>query len=205
MRTARFSFTLGGVPRPRATIDQAAITAAFAPDGLHGVSADELARRAGIAKPTLYAHGRSKEALFAATIEAEVERLLARLHGADQRSAGQPLHQRAAALVLALLDHAVREPAAFRLLHVTGRDVDGPLRRIPDRIAVALRRELPESRLSAVPVVAEALHGAAVAVALAGSDDRVADAALLGRAFAAGLRPPAPDPFVPSSIELGVY
>lgn len=201
------------MPRPRATIDQAAITGAFAPDGLHGVSADELARRAGIAKPTLYAHGRSKEALFAATVEAEVERLIARLHGADLRTAGQPLHQRAAALALAVLEHAIRQPAAFRLLHVTARhhrsavaaDVDRALRRIPDRIAAALRRELPESRAPAVATVAEALHGAAVAVALAGSADRVADAAVLGRAFAAGLRPPAPDPFVPSSIELGVY
>ena len=201
------------MPRPRASIDQAAITAAFAPDGLHGVSADELARRAKVAKPTLYAHGRSKEALFAASVEAEVERLVARLHAADQHTAGQPLHQRAAALAQAILEHAVRQPAAFRLLHVTARhrrsavatDVDRALRRIPDRIVAALRRELPESRAAAVPVVAEALHGAAAAVALAGTDDWVAAAATLGRAFAAGLRPPAPDPFVPSSIELGVY
>jgi AcrR family transcriptional regulator len=199
------------MPRPRASIDQAAITAAFAPDGLHGVSADELARRARVAKPTLYAHGRSKEALFAATVEAEVERLLARLHGADQRTTGQPLHQRVAALALAILDHAAREPAASRLLHMTARHrrstvaahVDRALRRIPDRMAVALRRELPESRAEAVGVVADALLGAAAAVA--GTDDRAGAAAVLGRAFAAGLRPPAPDPFVPSSIELGVY
>src|SRR4051794_12409501 len=144
------------MPRARAILDQTAIAAAFAPDGLHGVSAAEVAARAGIAKPTLYAHGRSKDAVFAVCVEFEVERLVARLHAADTRTAGQPLHQRAAALALALLDHAARRPEAFRLLHVTAQhrrstvaqDVDRALGRIPDRIATALARDVKERETS---------------------------------------------------------
>ena len=199
------------MPRARAILDQTAITAAFAPDGLHGVSAADVAARAGIAKPTLYAHGRSKDAIFAACVEFEVERLVARLHAADTRTAGQPLHQRAAALALALLDHAARRPEAFRLLHVTARhrsstvahDVDRALGRIPDRIATALARDVKERETSLFLQAARGLHGAAVG--LAGVEDREAAAAMLGRAVAAGLRSPAPEPDAPAQIALGVY
>lgn len=203
------------MPRERAKIDLSAVAAAFAPDGLHAVSAAEVARRAGVAKPTLYAHGRSKEALFLACVEAEVERLISRIAAADRRSSGRPLHQRAAALALALLEHGAREPASFRLLHVTARhrssavaaDVDRALARIPDRIAVALAREAPDSRRDspAVGPAAHALQGAAAA--LAGVPvDREATAAALGRAVATALRPPAPEPYLPpQEIELGVY
>jgi AcrR family transcriptional regulator len=201
------------MPRARAILDQAAVTAAFAPDGLHGVSAAEVAQRAGVAKPTLYAHGRSKEAVFAACVEAEVEWLLARLDTADRRTIGRPLHLRGAALALALLDHAARRPAAFRLLHFTAAhrrsavaaDVERALGRIPDRIAVALRRDLAEERAAGALPAARALHGAAVGIAAGGVDDRSAAAAMVGRGVAAALRPPAPEPYAPSHIELGVY
>ena len=199
------------MPRSRAVLDQAAITAAFAPDGLHGVSAAEVASRAGVAKPTLYAHGRSKDAIFAACVEFEVERLVARLHAADTRTAGQPLHQRAAALALALLDHAAQRPEAFRLLHVTAAhrrstvadDVDRALGRIPDRIAMALAREAKERETSLFLHAARGLHGAAVG--LVGVEDRAGTAAMLGRAVVAGLRSTAPEPPAPAQIELGVY
>ena len=42
-----------------------------------------VAAAAGLAKPTLYARGGDKEELFALAVEAEVERLLDRLEGAD--------------------------------------------------------------------------------------------------------------------------
>ncbi|HZO36946.1 MAG TPA: helix-turn-helix domain-containing protein [Solirubrobacteraceae bacterium] len=203
------------MPRPRAVLNHAALTSAFAPDGLHGVSTDELARRARVAKPTLYARGRSKDAVFLACVQAEVERLVGRLHTADQRTAGQPLHQRAAALAQALLNHAARQPDAFRLLHVTAShrnstvaaDVDRALHRIPDRIAVALRRDLTATRADDDRVIpaAHALHGAAAA--LAGTvTDTTATASMLGRAIAAAMRPPSPEPIAPrDAIELGIY
>lgn len=203
------------MPRPRAVLDHAAITAAFAPDGLHGVSASDVARRAKVAKPTLYARGQSKDAVFLACVETEVERLVAQLHAADQATTGQALHQRAGALATALLEHAGRRPAAFRLLHVTARhrsstvaaQVDRALTRIPERIVAALRRELPEGRDDAerVLVAAHMLHGAVARIA--GSEVDAAQAAsMLGRAAAAALRPPSPEPILPpETIELGVY
>ncbi|MCW3041705.1 MAG: TetR family transcriptional regulator, partial [Solirubrobacterales bacterium] len=145
--------TVSNVSRPRSTIDPKAVAAAFAPDGLHGVSASEVAARAGVAKPTLYAHGRSKEAVFLACVEAEVERLLDRLSAADLSTREQGVAARASAIVLALIDHARAHPHAFRLLNVTGRHrdsgvaaaTDGALDRVPMWIAAALRRDVPRT------------------------------------------------------------
>ncbi len=53
------------MPRPRASLDTAALARAFAADGLHGTSIERVAAAAGLAKPTLYARGGDKEELFA--------------------------------------------------------------------------------------------------------------------------------------------
>lgn len=162
--------------RPRSSIDLRAVATAFAPDGLHGVSASEVAQRAGIAKPTLYAHGRSKDAVFLACVEAEVERLLNRLHAAEAPTRELGLAARAQAIALALIDHARAHPDAFRLLHVTARHrgstvaaaVDGALDRVPAWIAATLRRDLPRTATGEDPAhtFAVAFHGAAVALAM---------------------------------------
>ena len=178
------------MPRPRARLDHAAIAAAFAPDGLHGVSAAQVAARAGIAKPTLYAHGRSKEQILLACVEAEVERLLDRLYAAEQRTRDLTASRRAGALVLAILEHAVHWPHSARLLHLTARhatstvaaEVDAALARMPAWVRDALRCE---------GQVAVALCGAAGALALADVADRHAAAELVGEAFG---RDPSPPP-----------
>jgi AcrR family transcriptional regulator len=174
------------MPRPRARLDYAAIAAAFAPDGLHGVSAAQVAARAGIAKPTLYAHGRSKEQVFLACVEAEVERLLDRLHQAEQRTRDLTAPRRAGALALALLEHAAAWPYSARLLHLTAShvsstvagQVDAALARVPARVCEMLRCDLE---------VGVALCGAAAALALAGVVDRHAAAALVGDALGRNL------------------
>jgi AcrR family transcriptional regulator len=65
----------------RAEIDTRRLVEVFASDGLHGVGMVEIARATGVAKPTLYRSHPSKDALFLAAVEAEVERLLERLYG----------------------------------------------------------------------------------------------------------------------------
>jgi AcrR family transcriptional regulator len=172
--------------RARARLDHAAIAVAFAPDGLHGVTAAEVAARAGVAKPTLYAHGRSKEGVFLACVEAEVERLLDRLYDAGQRTRDLTPSRRAGALALAIVEHAAAAPHSARLLHVTARHtasgvaaaVDAALDRIPARVTETLRCE-PERGL--------ALAAAAAALGVQGTADPYAAAALLGDAFGAGL------------------
>jgi AcrR family transcriptional regulator len=74
------------MPRPRAQLDTVALARAFAARGLHGTSIDAVAAAAGLAKPTLYARGGSKEELFALAVDAEAERLLERLDGATRAS-----------------------------------------------------------------------------------------------------------------------
>jgi AcrR family transcriptional regulator len=191
------------MPRARARLDYAAIAVAFAPDGLHGVRAADVAACAGVAKPTLYAHGRSKEAVFLACVQAEVERLLDRLYDAEQRTRELTARRRASALALAILEHGAAWPASARLLHTTARhatsavavEVDAALARIPAHVGEVLR---------CTPEVAVALCGAAGALALTGVADAYASAALIGEAFGAGLEhePDAGDPGVTS---VGIY
>ena len=123
--------------RPRAQLDTAALARAFAAGGLHGTSIDAVAAMAGVAKPTLYARGGSKEALFALAVDAEVERLLERLDGAARPSD-----------VARALDEHPRD--GLRLLLVTG----GALDRIRRALAV------PPAHASALLGAAYvALHG----------------------------------------------
>ena len=112
------------MPRARASIDTAALAAAFAADGLHGTPIDRVVAAAGVAKPTLYARGGDKEELFALAVEAEVERLLERFEG----GVGQ---------IAAALDEYVTTPGA-RLLFAGARVGPPPHRRSLRRISIAL-------------------------------------------------------------------
>jgi AcrR family transcriptional regulator len=200
------------MPRPRARLDPAAMTRAFAPDGLHGATTEAIARCAGVAKPTVYAHGGSKAAVFLACVEAEVERLLSELSRADLQTRASPPRARLAALAAAIIDHGGAHPAAARLLHVTARhtasgvagDVDAALARLPARLAAILRRDTTPA---CADRIAPALLGAASAIARSGAAgaDPVADAAILGEAFTSVLEP-APDPDDADRVQsIGLY
>jgi TetR/AcrR family transcriptional regulator, copper-responsive repressor len=188
--------------RPRARIDAAALADAFAADGLHGTAAADLARALGVAKPTLYAHAESKEAMLLRAVEAEVERVLDRLHAAERLSAGRSARQRATATAEALLDHAAARPRGARLLAVTARHrsssvadaVEAARSRIPDRIEEGLRRDLAADGLDPAPApwLARALLGAAGALAEATPGRRRPSRAACARLAAAVVPEPAP-------------
>lgn len=183
----------------RAEIDLRRLTDAFARDGLHGVGMVELARAGGVAKPTLYRAHPSKDALFLACVDAEVERLLDRLYATYARALDDTLDEVLAALASALFAYADERPLAFRLLFVTAShqtstvaaDVEGTLARIIDRLADLLVRH-PAWRASAADAaLVGGLLPAAVANVLRRTEepwDRDAQAARIG----ALLRPPAP-------------
>jgi len=191
--------------RPRAHLDLAALADAFARDGLHGASANGLAEVLGVAKPTLYAHGVSKDALFLRAVEAEVERVVDVLHAAERASAGRSARERSAAAALGLLDHAASRPAGARLLARTAHhasstvapDVAAALQRVPDRIAASLRRDLAADGLDPAPApfLARALHGAVEALGEQRPGERRPARATLA-ALAAALVPPPPLPVV---------
>lgn len=198
------------VPRPRAPLDYAAIARAFAPDGLHGVSSADVARCAGVAKPTLYAHGGSKEGVFLACVEAEVERLLSRLAEADRATRALPLRSRLTALALAVIEHATRYPEAARLLHVTARHrssgvaaaVNAALARLPARIALGLRADAtPES----AEQVGVSLLAAAAALGFTRPREPGVQAAMLGEAFATAIVPGAAGPEEEPVQTVGLY
>lgn len=63
-----------------------AALAVFSEEGFHGASMDAVAARAGVSKPLVYAHGGSKDELFAACLRREAERLLRSV----QAAAGEP-------------------------------------------------------------------------------------------------------------------
>lgn len=190
--------------RPRAQIDASALAEAFAADGLHGTSSARLAEALGVAKPTLYVHGQSKDALFLRAVEAEVERVLDHLHAADRAGVGRSARIRATAAANALLEHAAQRPRGARLLTRTAAHesssvagaVQAAVRRIPDRIEAGLRRDLTADGLdaAAAPFLARAVYGAAVALSeQRNSERRPARATLAAIAAAAVPEPPPPD------------
>ncbi len=60
--------------RRRQVLDAA--IAVFSEEGLHGASMDAIAARAGVSKPSVYAHGGTKDELFAACLAREADRLV---------------------------------------------------------------------------------------------------------------------------------
>lgn len=60
--------------RRRQVLDAA--VAVFSEHGFHGASMDDVAARAGVSKPMVYAHGGTKDGLFAACVRREADRLL---------------------------------------------------------------------------------------------------------------------------------
>jgi AcrR family transcriptional regulator len=193
------------MPRPRAHVDTARLVDAFAADGLHGTSSSALARAVDLAKPTLYAHGVSKEALFLHAVQAEVERVLARLAAAAERTpAGRSARRRALVTAEALLEHAAVRPAGARLLAHTARHsssgvadpVAAALRRVPDYVEAGLRRDLAADGLDAslAPWLARSVVAAAWAMAEPRKGERRPARRALAELVAAVVpAPPPPD------------
>jgi AcrR family transcriptional regulator len=189
--------------RPKATIEPSKLVSAFAARGLHGISSEQLARLAGVSKPTLYAHGHTKESLFLLTVESEVERLLERLHCAEQLTRGRTARDRAKGTAHAILNHGAARPDGLRLLAritldqlsttTTTTTVAAAVDRIPERITVALKRDLTADRLDATlaPSLARAIWGAAIMLATTPSGERRPNRERLA-AIAASVVPPRP-------------
>lgn len=192
----------------RVEIDTTRLVEVFAGDGLHGVGIVEIARATGVAKPTLYRAYSSKDALFLAAVEAEVERLLERLYAAwsdalaparaDVAPGRDPLASAIAALAAALITYGEEQPAGFRLLFVTAAhersavaaDVADTLDRIVDRLTELLARHPAWHADPADAELVAALLPAAVASALRRAEEPWDRAALAARVGAL-LHPPA--------------
>lgn len=125
--------------RPKALQILKGARSVFLEQGYEGASVDEIARRAGVSKPTLYNHFKDKEALFAACFAQECEENAKRLFPADAAfsapCAESCLRQMARLVVHFLLSpfwlagyrNAVAEAARFpdlgRAFHASGPEL----------------------------------------------------------------------------------
>ena len=73
--------------RRRQVLDAA--IAVFSEEGLHGASMDAIAARAGVSKPSVYAHGGTKDELFATCLAREAERLVTAMTAAVGPGVGE--------------------------------------------------------------------------------------------------------------------
>jgi AcrR family transcriptional regulator len=85
----------------------------FGRSGFHSVSMDEVAREAGITKPILYDHFRSKEELYIALLDADAQALEERVRSALTADTGN--RQRIRQSFQAYFDFVDEHAAGFRL------------------------------------------------------------------------------------------
>ncbi|MFA9272841.1 MAG: TetR/AcrR family transcriptional regulator [Baekduiaceae bacterium] len=137
---------------PRRPFDFHAIAEVFAAQGFHEASMNEIARRAKVAKPTIYRYFASKEELCDATVDAVCEDLLQHLFAAYDRAEGLPLRELIEVAIAAYLDYARERPAALRLLLDSGiprssaaaQRVDETFAAITARVGELFRTELAD-------------------------------------------------------------
>ena len=89
---------------------------AFATQGFHGSSMDDIARAAGITKPMLYRYFGSKEGLYAAYLQTTGHELVDKMRAPETR--GEPPEVRLRAGVRAFLNYVKEHRAGWTVLHV---------------------------------------------------------------------------------------
>ncbi len=130
---------------------------AFHELGYEGTSVDEIARRAGVSKPTLYNHFADKEALYAATFTMECQEQARRLFEPNEVGAGDCLETTLADLARVFVTflvsdfvqsnfrnavaEAARFPALGRAYYESGQDLG------KERVAALLRCAVKSGRL----------------------------------------------------------
>lgn len=152
--------------RRRQVLDAA--IAVFSEEGLHGASMDAIAARAGVSKPLVYAHGGTKDELFAACLAREADRLATTMTAAVGAETTGPddaearLYRALRAFFHAVTTHRQGWTVLYRQAS-TGEfagQVDAARRGIVRRAAELLAPELGGSVAAAEPV-AHTLVGAA--------------------------------------------
>ena len=103
----------------------------FGRDGYRGASMESIAEAAGVTKPVLYQHFRSKHALYASLLESELSQLTTDLERAFALAEGN--QQRLRLGFGAYLDFVASHEDAFRLLFTEGLGLDESFQQRVDR------------------------------------------------------------------------
>jgi AcrR family transcriptional regulator len=136
----------------------------FAGRGYDGTAIEEVAHRAGVSKPIVYEHFGAKEGLYAAIVDREMDRLVARV---TEGLAGGSPRERFEGAVVAFMTYAKEEPAGFAVLtrdSPTGSARRGLTRVIDDlaqRVGDVFRMEFERAGYNpkVAPIYANALIG----------------------------------------------
>ncbi|HMJ04165.1 MAG TPA: helix-turn-helix domain-containing protein [Conexibacter sp.] len=180
--------------RPRKQLDFRAAAEALTEPGAERATMAAIARRLGVAKPTLYRMAGSREELVQICVDAEAERLLAQIHhGFGPQEA--PPAERLAEGFRAFFRFVEDSPAGFVLLfggHYP--EARQAVRRVENRVRDMLQRETRTARapVGEAEALAAGLLGLAAGVARRTiEDDAPLDSrhlpGILGRALAAGI------------------
>ena len=102
---------LNGAARRAQILDVA--RGVFAGKAFELASMDDIARRAGISKPIVYEHFGSKEGLYAAVVEREMEDLVIRVSNALSTGSSR---RRWEGAVVAFVEYVETQPAGFEVL-----------------------------------------------------------------------------------------
>jgi AcrR family transcriptional regulator len=138
----------GPLPGEDATVDRVATAAfeVFAEYGIRRATVDDVARRAGVSKMTVFRRFDSKQGLVGVVIAREIRRGMAELDRVWER--GQTLEQRVVRGFTFAIEF-VRGHALFDRLLRTEPEVVLPLLTVDGAAALALYRELIGQRLRA--------------------------------------------------------
>jgi AcrR family transcriptional regulator len=138
--------------------------AVFAARGYEATSIEEVAQQAGVSKPIVYEHFGAKEGLYAAIVDREMDKLVARV--SESLSQGAP-RERFEAAVLAFMTYVKEEPAGFAVLTRDSpnasarrgltRVIDDLAQRVGDVVQSEFERAGYEPRVA--PIYANALVG----------------------------------------------
>ena len=145
----------------------------FGSSGYHAVSMEDVARRAGVTKPTLYDHFPSKKDLYLALIEADLDALHDRVHAALEAPSGN--RERIRASFQAYFDFVDDHADGFRLLMQEAIGSDAEVRARIGRVRAEIAAEVAGLVTRESGGLLEGARAATVALALVGMVETVAD------------------------------
>ena len=145
----------------------------FGSSGFHEVSMQDVAREAGVTKPTLYDHFPSKKDLYLALIDSDLESLHERVGDALEGSSGN--RQRIRASFQAYLDFVDEHAAGFRLLMQEAIGADADVRARIGRVRSQIAREVADVIVRESGGLLTSGRAETVAFALVGMVETVAD------------------------------
>jgi len=145
----------------------------FGSSGFHQASMDDIAREAGVTKPTLYDHFPSKKDLYLALIDSDLENLHERVRSALSGSSGN--RERIRASFQAYFDFVDEHAAGFRLLMQEAIGADADVRARIGHVRAEIAGEVADVIARESGGLLTTARAETVALALVGMVETVAD------------------------------